>query len=344
MLEQTPIQSPKIDQPELNRIIEALKKRQFEAPPGDGGFRPLPSSKTRRAAAKKVESIMAKAGLNVRAINKKLVADQKALQSAFDKQREEAAGRFPAEDQVFRSGMAVQLEALKVLGKPFVGHYVTLDRPFWISELANPVPGVSFSSQIESMRSSVRILVETNNGSQGMYFGFHYLWENESDFYTVANVSTSLVLHGACSVAAASGVFSGDEATVSIGSWLRLFRWSGWGTDPMTGESNNQTYYPHDQLSQYQLGMAYLHAAGGGIFGDPDFASQSFLFQPFPFSHSLFIAPGKSYTVFEVILRVNYGFEDGFTIPDKVTIDFANNGNAIICPSLVLQILTPVEN
>jgi hypothetical protein len=44
--------------------------------------------------------------------------------------------------------------------------------------------------------------------------------------------------------------------------------------------------------------------------------------------------------LFEVALYVSYGFDDGGNISDLVSADFSNNGRAIFCPFVQLELLT----
>jgi hypothetical protein len=237
--------------------------------------------------------------------------------------------------------MAARLQALKFLGNPFTSSFITLDKPFLIWQLPFLEP-IFIEPHIESMHNSFKLLVNVIDGSDSTRFIFFFLWENESDFFAVANVGTSLVINGGCSVQAVPGIFSGDTATLSLAASLVLMRWSGWGTDPVTGASNDQTPDSNFQQTQRQQ-VASLEAHGGHIFESADFKSQSFSFQPFPLRHNLFVIPGKAVVIFEVTLELFYNFDGGGDIQDSVIVDFSTNGN-VVCPNVELEILTPLPN
>jgi hypothetical protein len=58
---------------------------------------------------------------------------------------------------------------------------------------------------------------------------------------------------------------SGDSSYLGIYALFRTMRWSGWGTDPMTGQSADQTYFPGTQQSQLRSTVD-LTASGGSYF------------------------------------------------------------------------------
>ena len=82
-----------------------------------------------------------------------------------------------------------------------------------------------------------------------MSFVFYFLWQNTNDSAVVINAASQLAPGGFCEIAAAPGLFSGDSSYLGIYALFRTMRWSGWGTDPMTGQSADQTYFPGTQQS-----------------------------------------------------------------------------------------------
>jgi hypothetical protein len=326
---------------ELKRVVAAMKSRKFATLGGESDFELPRQSGARSAAAKMVESVAAKAGLDLSKLNKLLADDQKASRRAFDKQRAAAARDSRAAQAAFRSGTASRLQALTLLRTPFLPSLVNLDKPFLIWQLPNPQLAIFIDSQIASMNSSVDVLVNIIDGSNSTRFVFFFLWQNASDFTAVANVASSLIVNGACSVQARPGILSGHRATLGIAASLRLMRWSGWGTDPVTGESIDQTLNPNVQQTQRRQ-VTFLDAQGGHIFEGAAFASKSFSFEPFPLSHSLFVIPGKAVVIFEVTLEFSYGFDGGGDIQDSVFADFSSNGNGVFCPNVELEVLNPL--
>jgi hypothetical protein len=322
---------------ELTRIIAAIKKDQLPSPPVAGDFRRLPASPKRRTLASMVEPVFSKAGVDTGRVSKLLGENQKALRTAFDKDGAAAAKRSREATAAFRSGMAARLEALKLLKAPFLSSFLTLDQPFLIWQLPHPQLDIFTDSRIEPNNSSVRVLVNKNDGSNSTRFVFFFLWRNESDFFAVANVGSSLVINGRCLVFANDGILFADSATLNIAASLTLVRWSGWGADPATGHSNDQTVHPNSQSTQRQQVVSFS-VDGGNIVSLGDVDGKSFSFETFPLSHSLFVIPGGASVMFQVALELSYDFDGG----GNVFVDFSEDGNAVFCPNVVLEILTPL--
>jgi len=331
-----------VDKSELKRIISTIKGGKFPTVPGgtDPGI-PVVSSK-RRAATEMVESVVRRAGLDESRFSRLLADDQKALHAAFDKERAAAARNARASTAAFRRAMAGRLLALKSLQAPFIPSMVVLDRPFLIWQLPNPQLNIFIDSHIESMNSSIRVLVNTDRESNSTRFVFFFLWSNDTDSFAVANIRSSLIVNGGCSAQAKPVIFSGDIATLSINASLTIIRWFGWGSDPVTGNSNDQTPHPDSQPTHRQ-NLAFLRAEGGHIFQSAGFKSKSFAFEQFPLSHRLLVIPNRASVIFQVALELSYGFDDGNDIQDNISVDFSERGNATFCPNIEVEVLTPLS-
>ena len=149
------------------------------------------------------------------------------------------------------------------------------------------------------------------------------------------------MLNGVCQVLADSGILQGHHNYITLLANLILMRWSGWGTDPVTGASNDQTLFPFPQQTQFQT-VAQLDQYGGDWFDDSSGNNeQSFNFQPFSLSCDLIAIPARATTLFEVSLLVSYTIQDGDDF-DYVAIDFAQDKFArrVLCPSVELELLT----
>jgi hypothetical protein len=72
------------------------------------------------------------------------------------------------------------------------------------------------------------------------------------------------------------------------------------------------------------------------------------MFEPFPLSCDLIPIPGRATTLFEISLFSYYTidvFDDRFGDGDDfdyVAIDFAQDNGRVICPSVELELLTPL--
>jgi hypothetical protein len=326
----------KLDEAEFKRVISSMERRQPEPEPLR---RVNLSSKNQRAIGKLLEPVLAKAGFPAGKLTTMLAQNQKELRDLFQQEKAEATKHFSAAEAAYRARVAARAEALELLSKPFTSSFITLAKPFLIWELPKPQLDIFIESQAEALNSSINILVNTNSGSNNTQFVFYFLWQNDSDFSAVINASTSVIFNGNCEVDAAPGIFSGDTSTLNLSTSLTTMRWSGWGNDPTTGQSNNQTPYPSFQPSQFQT-VAALQTQGGAIFGDQGVSPKGFTFEPFDLHEDMIIVPGRAVTVFEVAVNLSYGFDDGGNISDLVFVDFANNGNSIRCPFVQLELLT----
>jgi hypothetical protein len=248
------------------------------------------------------------------------------------------------------AGINARRQALSILAQPFTPpYYVVIDTPFLIWELPNPNLSMFLGSGIEAGGSWVKILLDTQHTPdwETTDFVFYFLWENPTDYYAVANVSSSLSLNGRASALGSSGIFSGNYAQLYLEENLTVIRWSGWGTDPDTGQSNDQTPYPVYDQSQ-STNVADLNGFGGDWFNSAKPAYATFYPQtPYDVSASLIAIPGQAVTVFEVDLHLAWWFRnDHFDTvdnqPQSISLDLASDalGYMVQCPMVQLQLLT----
>jgi hypothetical protein len=215
---------------------------------------------------------------------------------------------------------------------PFQPQYITLDTPVFIIETPHFETNVLRDSKVQAGSSYVKILVDVNDGSDSTQFHFYYLWQNESSYYAVANVTSSLLLTGGCGVTAATGVLSGDRVYLSMQGILSPLEW--W---------DQQHLYPYPQQSQYQQIVSF-DVTGGGFWDDPATKYQLFSMTPYDLRYDYFIVPPGASAVFDVSLLVSYGFPSGGgDIADIVSVNFSDNrlGYSVTCPYVQLELLTP---
>lgn len=332
-----------INKEEIKRIVTAIKSGKLSGARNQSRLNRQPISNKRQAAGEMIEAVLQKSGLNLERVNKLAAAEQQLRQRAFEKELATAAKRSKKANAAFRSAMAERFVALKDLGLPHVSTFDNLDKPFLIAEVPIGNSDVLNASNIESMNSSMDVFVNKAVGSQGTHLNFFFLWVNPSDLASVVNVRSSLIVNGACSVQAHSGIISGHRSGLDIVASLIIQRWSKWGNDPITGDSNNQTPHPDFQDTQIQP-ITFLEAQGGHIFQEAAFKSQSFSFQQVPLSHRLLLVPPSAVTIFEVSIQLVYELRPGGNIEDNVFVDFSNNGNGIFCPNVEVEILAPLTS
>jgi hypothetical protein len=342
---------------ELAQIKTALAElNEREAPTRRGTLRADHRPSPAQSELAELQSLLS-ADSNLREFGESLTRRRnerhKALQAQMrsDAQTSQAVGAASS-----AAAIAARRHALALLAQPFTSSYVTLDEPFLIWELPHPELDIFRDSNIETFGSWVKILVDTKSTPGGWHatdFRFYFLWENPSDYYAVANVSSSLALNGQAVAWGGSGVLSGDHAYLNVNAYLSIVRWSGWGDDPDTGQSNDQTPYPiYNYQSDYQSSrksVVSFDAYGGGWFSDAEPKSKTFDPQmPYGVSARLIAIPGRAVTLFEVGLEVEWWFNDGYgqTVDDddqSITLDLAYDPLAYMarCPMVELEILTP---
>ena len=282
----------------------------------------------RRAVGELLRSSLAKAGVDVDRLDQ--MAAQQALEgrSATREEQAGAAKQIEAEERAFSRAITGRRTAFEQLHRRAAAPPIILDKPFLMWE--TPRLETAFvGSHNESMNSSIRISIDTNRGSDLTSFTFYFLWENESDFFAVTNVRSSLVLAGGIGVGAGTGIFSGDEVQLYMNAGLGILEW--WNQPPTA---------PMSQQSQSQ-NIVTWDVSAGGVFGHPHSKFQTFAFTPFDLSYSAFAVPPKGVALFEVTLTIQYVFtRGGGDINDFVRINFADGTNRAICPFVELDLLT----
>ena len=163
-----------------------------------------------RAIGKSLERFFIKTGLNVSELNEMIAKDQAKLRRVIEKERADAAGDFAAARNAYRHGIVSRRLALEhlttVAVNPSTPFFIGLDTPFLILQEPQLNLDQFIDSHIEPMNSSVRINIKAFFAFDSTSFNFYFIWENESDFFAVVDVTSFLVVNGACDVFAATGL------------------------------------------------------------------------------------------------------------------------------------------
>jgi hypothetical protein len=272
-------------------------------------------------------------------------------QIAFDAQQREEAKPDPAAEASAAAALGARGVSLDLLAAPFTSSWVALDTPFLIWQFPHPNPDIFLDSGIAPGASWVKALVNTRTGPGGADFRFHFLWENPSAFFAVANVWSSVIFNGYASARAASGILSGYRANLEVESYQNVVRWSGWGNDPTTNMPADQTPYPAYDYYATKKTVVEFSAYGGDLFSDSTWPSKHFdPTWPYESVHRLVAIPGHAVTLFEVGFTVSWSFTDGTAGSDpveddyqEVILDLAYDPLSRIarCPGVQLEIFTP---
>jgi hypothetical protein len=234
-------------------------------------------------------------------------------------------------------------QALSILSQPFTPpYYVTLDTPGWFLVLPNTELSIIQDFGIEPGGSWFKALLNTSDPTGGhAYIQFYFVWVNPSDYYAVANVSSSLLLNGWAKASGEWALLDRNNAYLYVRAYLNVIRWSGWGTDPDTGQSLDQTTYPVNTNASETL-VANLDGWGGNLFSSarPEQATFNPAQKPYDVSASLILIPGGAVTVFEVGLYVDWSFDGVGDHPGSIILDLADNGYIAQCPLVQLEVLT----
>jgi len=162
-----------------------------------------------------------------------------------------------------------------------------------------------------------------DNGFDDLSFVF--VWENPSDRNIVVNVASYLMLNGFCDVlaeAGASDIFSPHSSALGFTVELGVLEY--WNNPPTS---------PSGQVGQFASVLG-LNADGGGIFGFGDYESSG-VSGIYDVTYGMFQIPPKGVTVFVVRLLIGHYTNGGF-----IEVDFASGDFEVMCPALVIAILT----
>jgi hypothetical protein len=317
---------PAIDESQLKRALSAMEAGR----PKLAGRRERPIS--RRAIEQLLRESFAKAGVDIEKLDRMLADEQGEQRRRLEAQTAEAAKHLPAAHAAFRHAVDNRhrsLERLAALVPPPASWFVDLT-PFIIFEKRFRY---LVDSHMEPMNSWVKCNVTARQGgtnADDAEFDYWFLWENESDFAAVVNVTSSLVFTGHCSVSAAQGIFSGQQTSLDIRAKLTLWEW--W--------ESPQVPISHEGSQNQQV--LDLSVQGGHIFQSGRTKQRDFSFEKFDLGYDdMFFIPARATAVFTVSFDVQYSTEDFLNLENDVTADFATDPNfGVICPGLQLEVLT----
>jgi hypothetical protein len=221
-------------------------------------------------------------------------------------------------------GRRKTIEQLTAIALP--AGYVPLDTPFLIW----PSLGLYFEDpHYEPWNSSIKVKFRSSAGpdwpgqSSREEVSFYFFWVNPTDYYAVVNIEASLVLNGHCQAGAEWGFLSGGRSTLVVGAELRLVEW--WNQPPTL---------PMHQSDQYQE-VVSIDVYGGDIFNPGEIDPEE-VFSSYDLRYNAFLIPQRQTAVFEAAVSFGSGNQDGWA-----EADFASGDFEILCPFILIQILTP---
>ena len=296
-------------------------------------------TESQRGIQELLRSYLAKSGLPIDELNKLRAAVREEKHKLFEARRCETAKNLAADEITLRQGLENFRQAAMLLRRPFQTYLVTLDQPFLIWQYPHPQLNIFLDWQTAPFDSFIKIKVDTHSGENHTYFSFHFLWTNESKFAAVVRAHTSLIFNGSCGGEAdGSFPFYIAEAWLALGASHTIWRWNGWGNDPVTGTSLDETKI----FEPYQHWVADFILDRAGYFDDVGGVYKELTFQPFFLNANPIRVPPFATIMYEVQVDLAYGGDDDFS----VSADFATDDlhRRIICPGAGLEVSTQLQS
>jgi hypothetical protein len=217
-----------------------------------------------------------------------------------------------------RYGVDSRVKNVELL--PVPPKYELLNTPFliWWTQ------GIDFPEiEYEPSNSRAKFALQSDNGITYDEMSFYFLWSNPSDRHAVINVDGYLVVDGFCRAGSEGGFLPGFRySRVTLDAQLHLLEW--WNHPPTE---------PFPQIDQSQE-VLHLSTSTGG-FMDSDAMEFEHVFRGYDLRYELFVIPPKETVVFEVALSMLYGSSHG-----SIDIDFTSGNFQVMCPAVLLAILT----
>jgi len=181
-------------------------------------------------------------------------------------------------------------------------------------------------SQIQPGNNTAKINAQWRKSYGFENLRFIFLWQNPKDSWVIVSVASNLMLNGECDEFEEGGYLSGSVSNLNVDARLNVLEW--WNQPPTS---------PFPQATQAQHVLT-LSASGGGVLSNlgGGTVESATVAGTFDLSRSVFLIPPNGVAVFEVTLAFVYDNSDG----GMVQVNFASSGFQVMCPSLVIGILS----
>ena len=303
-------------------------------------------AKSQSGVQELLRSQLAQSGFPIDKLNKLTAAVRKEQRKLFEARQTANAKNLAANEIALRQELENLGQAQRLLADPFQTYLVTLDEPFLIWQYPQPQLDIFIDSGIVPNNSFIKIKVDHSHSRSvsdpEFRFVFHFLWTNPSRFTVVVKARTSLIFNGFCTAEADTAIFGGDQTYLDLDASHRMWRWRGWGDDPVTGDQTLiWDYFDHS------LPGLPFNVWAGWPWEDVAFASQGFVFQPFSLNANPIAVPPLATIMYQVAVDLDYWIMRTWSGESEFTfawVDFADDahGHRIICPGAVLEVSTPL--
>jgi hypothetical protein len=276
-------------------------------------------AKLRRQLGRELKPILAAGGFDLARIDRKLQANQAALRKAIAADKAATARQVAAlvaRDAAGRENTRRALEHIAY--QPLLSTAIPLRLPIYIG--ARPA-GFLVNAQVLQGASFAAAKLSTTHDTDSATarLSFYFSWSNPAKYLAVINCAADLILNGICGITAFPGYVVGGSASLNVGTELNVF-----------AGSTTISWQPGQKTS-----IASLTASGGGIFSSGDMKRKT-VAETAHLACDSILVEGNQTVFFEVALVATYSIDDA-----NVVLNFADNGGAITCPALTVELLTP---
>jgi len=319
----------RISASEVKRVITALRDRRERGHIQANRELSAQIDSSQRKAGKRLQSLLAETGLDVKKLEPVLNEHQRELRRILEKRPTPSSKSASAGTRAtVRKAIDARVKTLELANtvQPHAAStFVVLDAPFLV--FANPSNWL-FDSHVSRKESFAKVRFQEKLEPPHIIPKVHdvtfvYVWENPSEHFALVNVETYVVLKGFCltSVQPRIAQFLGAHSRLSVHAGLTLLEW--WNQPPTT---------PLFQKSQ-EVEALGLHAYAPFLSGDTEDQN---LFDGYDLKYSLFAVPPKGVAVFYVNMFTKQT-TDGHAF---YIVDFLAKDSLVLCPYVQLEVLT----
>ncbi len=313
-----------IDEAHLKAELTAIRKARRHAPlqlqQQNRSLRAAKLAERQGHAQERLLASLAGGDGGVKEFEAHCARTREEMRRTFEKQRDE----FARDALSTRKALNARLDTRRrvaLAGAPNF-NFVVLDTPLFIL----PTSGIDMAAwNKQPWNNTAKISGSWNMQAQNDWeeLDFVFVWRNPSSAYAVVNVASYLRLNGFCDAWANGGFLPDNWAGLGLHASLNVYEW--WTQPPALAP---------DQPSSTQY-LGGPTAAANGLFDPGTYDSQR-ISGAYDVTYREFILPPQGVAVFEV----SFGFLHLIFGSGIVDLDFASGDFDVMCPAVVIGILT----
>ena len=310
----------KMDSAEVEKAVAAVRDRTTQSTVA--ASQKIQIRNLRNKLKNELEPIFQRAGLDVEEINRILTQHDKDVRKVREEHKAQIETNLAARGENLRVALTQRSRTLdRIADKPFLTTIIPLQEA---SQIFATPEGMLTDWGIEPQYNWGKIAFEDSQDTPGTvaYLRFYFFWQNTSDYLAVLNATTELSALGIIYANANAGWFitNGNSGLSCSGSF-----------NVYVGSAD----YP---TGIFGLEGGNVEAKGGWVpvFGSEDKELSTVDGQLNSLSISNIEVDSGEFAVLVVEFSAEYVVYNGF-----VKLDFESGNNAIICPGVNLELLTP---